>query len=270
MEKMLVVVFDNELKTAEAWERLTELDQMGTIAIYAEAIIKKDAKGKVSVTQEGDDLPIRTLTGTAIGSLIGLLGGPVGVGIGAVAGSFAGSVSDLYTAGVNAEFLDDVTAKLTPGKSAVVADISEEWISPVDLQMDELGGEVFRSPKTVVEDDQTERDVTELKAEIAEAKAERAAARAEAKAKLDARIDDLNAKLQAKLDEAKERSEQIKAETDAKVKALQEKSAKAKSDVKSTIEGRIADIKHGYEERSKRLKELVAGQLRKAAAQIEK
>ena len=48
-------------------------------------------------------------------------------------------------AGVNAEFLDDVSAKLTPGKWAVVSEISEEWVTPVDTRMEALGGIVFRT-----------------------------------------------------------------------------------------------------------------------------
>ena len=54
-------------------------------------------------------------------------------------------------------------------------------------------------------------------------KAEHAQAQAERKAKLQARIDALNAKIQEKLDQAKQRSEQIKGETEAKVQALQKR-----------------------------------------------
>ena len=270
MEKMLVAVFDNERNTYEGSRALNQLDAEGSITIHAESVIKKDANGKVSVMQAEGDFPVRTVGGTAIGSLIGLLGGPVGFGIGAVDGALAGSIGDLYVAGVNADFLDDVSAVLTPGKCAVVADVSEEWVTPVDSRMEAVGGVVFRSLKTTVEDDQRARDVAELKEEIAQLKAENAQARAERKAKLQARIDALNAKLQEKLDQAKQRSEQIKGETEAKVQALQKRAAKAQGDAKKAIDGRVAQIQGEYEERSRRLKGLAAEQLRKAAAQLEK
>ena len=248
----------------------TQLDAEGSITIHAESVIKKNADGNVSVMQAEGDFPVRTVGGTAIGSLIGLLGGPVGFGIGAVAGALAGSIGDLYVAGVNADFLDDVSAVLTPGKCAVVADVSEEWVTPVDSRMEAVGGVVFRSLKTTVEDDQRARDVAEMKEEIAQLKAEHAQARAERKAKLQARIDALNAKLQEKLDQAKQRSEQIKGETEAKVQALQKRAAKAQGDAKKAIDARVAQIQGEYEERSRRLKGLAAEQLRKAAAQLEK
>ena len=82
----------------------------------------------------GEEFPIRTLEGTAVGALIGLLGGPIGLAVGAVAGTFAGGVWDMSRAGVNADFLDEVSAKLTPGKWAIVSEISEDWITPVDTQ----------------------------------------------------------------------------------------------------------------------------------------
>ena len=270
MEEMIVVVFDNEVKAYEGARSLNQLDAEGSITIHAEAVIKKDANGKVSVMQVDDDFPVRTVGGTAIGSLIGLLGGPVGLGIGALAGSFAGMLGDVYVAGVNADFLDDVSATLTPGKCAVVADVSEEWVTPVDSRMEAVGGVVFRSLKTTVEDDQRARDVAELKDEIAQLKAEHAKAQADRKAKLQARIDSVNAKVQEKLDQAKQRSEQIKGETDAKVQALQQKAAKAQGDAKKAIDARIAQLRGEYEERSRRLKGLAAEQLRKAAAQLEK
>jgi uncharacterized membrane protein len=267
---MLVVVLDDESKAYEASRALNQLDREGSITIHAECVIGKNADGTVQVKEADGDFPIRTVGGTAIGSLIGLLGGPVGLGIGAIVGALAGSIGDFYVAGVNSKFLDDVSATLTPGKCAVVADVSEEWVTPVDSRMDAMGGVVFRAPKTTVEDDQRARDVAELKEEIAQLKAEHAQARADRKAKLQAKIDGLNAKLQEKLDQAKQRSEQIKAETEAKVQALQNRAAKAKGDAKAAFDTRVAQVRQAYEERSRRLKGLAAGQLRTAAAQLEK
>ena len=270
MEKMLVVVFDNEAKAYEGVRSLNQLDTEGSITIHAESVIKKNADGTVSVLRTDGDFPVRTIGGTAIGSLIGALGGPVGFGIGALAGSFAGMLGDLYAAGVNTDFGADVAAALTPGKWAVVADVSEEWVTPVDSTVEALGGVVFRSPRSTVEDDVRARDVAERRQQIEQLKVEHAQARAERKAKLQAKIDALNAKLQEKLDQAKQRSEQIKGETDAKVQALQQKAAKAQGDAKKAIDARIAQIRGEYEERSRQLKSLAAEQLRKAAAQIEK
>jgi uncharacterized membrane protein len=96
---------------------LNELDRDGSIAIYAESIVQKKADGSLEVKKTEGDFPIRTVTGTAIGSLIGLLAGPVGAFVGAGVGTTAGFLGDAYVAGVNADFLDDVSARLTAGNS---------------------------------------------------------------------------------------------------------------------------------------------------------
>lgn len=258
MERMVVVVFNDESKAYEASRALNQLDSEGSIAIHGESVIAKNADGTVTVKQADGDFPIRTVGGTAIGSLVGLLGGPVGVAVGALAGSMAGSLSDLYVAGVDSDFLGEVSDTLTPGKHAVVADISEEWVTPVDTRMEALGGFVFRTTHKAFEDDQRARDVAELKAEIDQLKVEHTRAKADRKAKLQAKIDQLNTKLQQKLEQAKQRSAQIKSETDAKVQALQKKAARAQGDAKAAIDARVNQIRKQYEQSAARMQSMVA------------
>ena len=248
MERMLVVVFDNEREAYEASRALTHLDAEGSITVHAESVISKEANGTVTVKQTEDDFPIRTLAGTAIGGLIGLLGGPVGMVVGGTAGIVAGSFGDLFVAGVDSDFLDEVSTTLTPGKYAVVADISEEWVTPVDTRMQALNGVVFRTARKAFEQDQTAKDAAALRADIEQLEAERARARAEHKAALQGKIDQLRAKLQKKLDQAKQRSEQAKHETDAKVEALQKKAAKAHGEVKAAINARVKNLREQYDQ----------------------
>ena len=258
MERMLVVVFNDESKAYEASRALNQLDAEGSITIHAECVITKNTDGTSTVKQADGDFPIRTMGGTAIGSLVGLLGGPVGLGIGALAGTMAGSLGDLFVAGVDSDFLAEVSSALTPGKHAVVADISEEWVTPVDTRMEALNGFVFRTTRKNFEDDQRARDVEELKAEMEQLKAEHARAKAERRAKLQAKVDQLNTKLQTKLEQAKERSAQIKNETEAKVQALQKKAAKAQGDAKAAINARVDHIRQQYEQSAARVKSMVA------------
>jgi uncharacterized membrane protein len=270
MEKMLVVVFDSESKAYQGTRALAQLDAEGSIAIHAESVIKKNDDGTVTVKQFDGDFPVRAVGGTAIGSLVGLLGGPLGMGVGAAAGALAGSIGDLHVAGVNAEFLDQVTAALEPGKFAVLADISEEWVTPIDTRMEPLGGTVFRTPRKSFEDEQRARDVAALRAEIDELKAEHARARADRKAQIQARIDKLTATLQGKFDEAKLRSEQIKSEAEAKIKALQNKAEQSHAEMKGAVEARVTQIRKEYEQTESTLKHLVAEQLKQAASRLEK
>ena len=258
MEKMLVVVFDNETKAYEGSQALNQLDYEGSITIYAKAIICKSPDGTVTMKQGEDDFPVRTVSGTAIGSLIGLLGGPAGLAVGALAGTLAGGMADLFVAGINSDFLGEVSKALTPGKYAIVADISEEWVTPVDVKMEALNGFVYRAPKKSVEEAQRARDIAELQAEIDQMKAEHAGAKAERKAKLQAKIDGLNAKLQSKLEQSRQRSEQVGNEMEAKVKALQQKAAKAQGDTKAAINARVAEVSKQYQQWVERAKSMVA------------
>lgn len=269
MEKMLVVVFDTDSKAYEGSRALAQLEAEGSIAIHAESVIEKNADGTVTVKQVDGDFPVRTVSGTAIGSLVGLLGGPVGFGIGATAGALAGSIGDLHVAGVDADFLDQVTAALAPGKYAVLANISEEWVTPLDTRMEPLGGAVFRTPRKSFEDEQRAAEVAVLRAEIDELKAEHARSHANRTAKIQARIDKLSAQLQGKFNDAKLRSYQIGSEADAKVKALQKKAEQSRVEMKVTLDARATQIRKDYEQTESKLKHLVAEQLKQAAARIE-
>jgi len=270
MEKMMVIVFENEKKAYEGSHALAQLDAEGNIGLHAQAVIQKNEEGEVSVKQSTNDLPVRTVGGTAIGSLIGLLGGPIGFGIGAAVGGSVGFVSDLYVAGVDEQLLADVATSLTPGKFAVVADLSEEWVTPVDARMEALGGVVFRQPKQQFEEERRARDIAAMREEIDQLKTEDEKAAVERKAKIQARINELNQKLQQKVDQAKLRSEQLKNETDAKVQALEGKAKAARREAKAAIEARIAELKKRYEQAETTLRTATAKQLRKAATKLEK
>jgi uncharacterized membrane protein len=269
LEKMIVVVFDTEYKAHEGEEALKELDKEGTISVHAASVIKKSSDGKAELLKTKEEFPIGAVGGTAIGSLIGLLGGPVGVFVGATGGALLGAFDDLYRSGVNAEFVDDVSATLTAGKFAVIADISEEWISPLDVKMEKLGGQVMRTRKRYVEADQMKSDVAALDEEIKQLEKEAKNARGEHKAKLQAKIDKLKEKRQKKIERAKQRLEQIKKEHDAKVQALKEKAAKARGETKAAIEARVTQINKNYQETLTKLKNLEAERLEKRAKRLE-
>jgi len=248
MERMIVVVFDNEVKAYNGSRALNELDAEGSISVHAKAVVEKKAKGKLDVKAAKDEFPIRTVGGTAIGALLGLLGGPIGIGIGGVTGTFAGFFVDMYRSGVSADFLDDVSNKLTPGKWAVVADINEDWETPLDTRMKTLGGTVFRTERHDYEREQDADYVASVKAHIALLKSEHAESHAENKAKIQAKIDNLNKKLHAKLKQAKQRSREREKETKTKIEALKKKASGAKGDPKAKIEARISEIRDKEEE----------------------
>src|SRR5262249_48479115 len=195
MDRMLVVVFDNESKAYEAKKALQQLDGEGSISVYGYAVLTKAADGKTTLKQADDVGPLGTLAGTALGSLIGLLGGPAGVALGAASGLAAGATVDLHNARISDDFIDDVNKMLLPNRVAVVAEIEEDWTTPIDTRMEAIGGTVFRRALSDVEDTVDDEDIAAIKADMAQMKAEHAQARADRKAKLQEKINQLNSKL---------------------------------------------------------------------------
>ena len=114
--KILVSVFDSERTAFEGLTALKDLHRDGDITLYASTVIAKDAAGVVAVRQAADRGPVGTLVGIVTGGLVGLLGGPVGVAVGAYVGGFGGLMYDLFKAGVSMDFVDEVSASLTPGQ----------------------------------------------------------------------------------------------------------------------------------------------------------
>jgi len=228
MDRMLVVVFDTEKKAYEGQKALLQLDGEGSIVVYAYAVVAKDADGTSTVRQSDDPGPLGSLVGTSLGSLIGILGGPVGLAVGASVGLVAGSTVDLSNARVGGDFVDDVSKQLLPSRFAVVAEIQEDWTTPVDTRMEAIGGIVFRRALSDVKDTVDDEDTAAMRADIAQMKAEHAQARADRKAKLQEKINQLDSKLQARLEKAKEQRQAAEQRAKTKVEILKTKAAALK------------------------------------------
>jgi uncharacterized membrane protein len=252
MEKLIVVVFgDNEPKALEGLRVLHELDREGEISIYDAQMIVKTPNGPVRTIKNEDKVAVPLIAGgTAVGALIGLLGGPVGAAIGAAAGAVVGSIGDAEETGITDEFVYDVSLALTPGKVAMVADIDEGWVTPLDTRMEQIGGVVFRRVRTLVEHTQDDRDAAAHKAEMEELKAERQHARADRLAKIDARIDHLRAKMEAAIERKRAKMRAREQEREARVKALQAKANQSAGEIRRRQEDRIAAIRHEYAEKA--------------------
>lgn len=141
--------------------------------------------------------PVGTALGAATGTLIGLLGGPAVAAAGMFAGSLGGAAFDVSNLGVGADFVDEVSKRLRAGTVALVAEIEEQWIAPLDDRMSKVGGSVYRRSRSDVIDYQDERDAAALRQEKEEMQEELAQAKGEAKKKLEATIANTEAALEA-------------------------------------------------------------------------
>ena len=229
MDRMLVVVFDSENKAYEGKKALSQLDNEGSIVVYGYAVIGKNPDGTTTLKKSDDPGPMGTLVGTLLGSLIGLLGGPVGLAIGAGVGLLAGGTVDLNYATVGEDFVDDVKQALQPNRFAVVAEIQEDWTTPVDSRMEAIGGTVYRRALSEVKHTLHDEHVAAMKADLAQMRAEQAKAHTDRKAKLQEKINQLDSKIQAQLEKAKEQRQAAERQEKAKVEILKAKVATLKA-----------------------------------------
>jgi uncharacterized membrane protein len=265
MDKILVIVFDDEDKAYDGSRALEELQNEGSINIYTKAVMVRGASGILQVKQINDQGPVGMAVGLLTGSLIGLLGGPVGVAVGVGVGTSGGFLYDLAHLGVGQDFFDQVGQSLRPCKAAVVAEVGEDWTLPVDTKMEALGGVVLRRTRRDSLDRQVEWDITTLKAEIDELESEYDQASVENKTKLQEKIDTGRANLQTTVNSIQARLEASQEETKAKIDSLQQQVSNAREERKAKLEKRIAELKVEQERRNALLKQ--AGQSIKEALQ---
>jgi uncharacterized membrane protein len=264
--EILVSVFDSERTAFEGLTALKDLHRDGDITLYASAVITKDASGTVAVRQEADSGPVGTLVGMVTGGFVGLLGGPVGVAVGAYVGGFGGLMYDLFKAGVSTDFVDEVSASLTPGKAAVVADIDENlWVTPIDTRIGALGGTTFRRLPSDVADAELIRETDAVRMELDQLDAELRESSAETKAKVQAAIDGRRHKLETLVDRIDQTLAQEKAEFEARLTTLREQQRKARESQRQRIDARVNELKASHEARKAKLEE--ARRLAKASVE---
>jgi len=266
MEKMLIAVFENERLAYEGLQALRELHREGTVSVFADAVIAKDAGGKVSIRQGPDEGPVGTVLGLLTGGLVGLLGGPIAAAVGAGAGYLAGAAFDLTRLGIGQDAVDEVGESLVAGRAALVAHVDEQWQAPVDVRLEAVGGQVLRRSLVDVEDAFFEKELARYEAELDELEAELQTASANRKAELRAKIDTVQRKLDEKKAALAARIEALEREGEAKMASLREQIKTADAERKAHLEKRLSEVKAEYEVRSAKLQQ--AWELTKSALTV--
>jgi uncharacterized membrane protein len=255
MNKILVVVFDNETKAYQGLNTVRELHQKGDITVYASAVVSRDATGQVHIEQTADEGPIGTATGLLTGSLIGLLGGPIGLAIGAGFGSLTGLAFDIGNESVNVAFVDEVASALGKDKHALVAEIDESWTVPLDSRMEAIGGIVFRRLRYEVEEDQLQREAEAIEADYNELKEELEESKEAGKTKIKDAIANLKKKAQITNEQIRRKRDEAKAQMEAKVEKIEEQMKEAGARRKAKLQKQINTIKEEHKERTNKLKQ---------------
>jgi uncharacterized membrane protein len=166
MRNYIAVVFNDQRKAYEGLHALWELDHEEEITVHGAAVIHRDELGEVYVDSKETRPILGTAVGVGIGALLGALAGPAGAAAGAAAsaaaagaaagaatGGLVGGAVDISRADTRAQAGHETRFVLGDGQSAVIAEVSEDWTSPIDTRMSNLGGVVYRRPKSDIEDD---------------------------------------------------------------------------------------------------------------------
>jgi len=205
MNRVLVVVFDDEMKAREGENVLLRLKREGSIIVYGHAVFAKNADGTVNLIRKQDFGPLDTLLSTPLGSLIALLGGPSGLSISAATGFTFGKGYDPYNARLGEDFIDDVRKAFLPGKVAVLSEIREGWTAPVDVRMEQVGGVVFRRSLSNLRRTLEEDNLAAMQADVDQLQAEQSLSDSDRKGELQQKINQLSFKIHVQLQKAQER-----------------------------------------------------------------
>lgn len=166
MNNYVAIVFNSDEKAYEGLHTLWNLDSTGDITVRGAAVIHRDKFGHVDVATKDTDPGMRTIVGAGLGALLGALAGPIGsamgiagaasvaagsaAGIGAAAGGVTGLTADAVKAGEHEEAAYESGFVMNAGQSAVIAEVSEDWTTPLDTAVNRLGGVIYRRPNSDV------------------------------------------------------------------------------------------------------------------------
>jgi uncharacterized membrane protein len=257
MNKIIFVSFKNEKQALEGARAMREVR---TNVLYAGAIIAQDPNGKVVVRQSAIERPAATLAGLLMGSLVGLLG-PAAVAIDNGSGALLGAAIDAAKAGIATEFLQTIQKELAAGKTGIIAEIDEEWESPIDLRMAALGGTVFRQARVQVDDAFFEKEIEAQQWQLANLEREKeTSARTQAKeelmlenARLQAKIEVTKRQIQEKQNQLAQRIKFVRKEGEERIAFLQELMTEAEAEAPDQLSNRLENIRTEYELRAKKL-----------------
>ena len=255
MSEFVVVAFPNEKMAYQGLHALAELHEQGGITLYSHAVIQRGEDGSASVKEKQSEAPADTGMGALLGGIVGMFGGPAGMAIGISAGAALGAARGLLNLGLSDKFLTKISTELSPGRTAVVAEVSEEWVTPLDNRMEAIGGVVMREWRDDFIEDEIEKRIAKCKAELAQRRAELAAVKAEKVEAMKRHVGEAEQALRAAAEDASARMKRDREEAEAKIKALQEQATKARADAKARIDERIAEIRADQKQRLGKLEQ---------------
>jgi uncharacterized membrane protein len=268
MGVLLVAVFVDEAGAKAGVCALRNLHAEGILTLYASAVVARRAKGggleiRTPIAEgEGSSAPA---VGAAVGALVSLLGGPVTAAARTTPSGLLGPVRDLAEAGLDAEFLDQVSRDLRPGQGAVVAQVEEERQLPMDTCLAAMGGHAFRHRLAgSLAEERLVEEVVALRLDLAGIRAEQSDMEhtTSARAALRTRA----AELRRAIGRARAIAGALRREGAAKVLVLGAQAARLEGEARIRVVDRAARVRAGLDARATRLDRVVEGGARAGPA----
>ncbi len=134
---LLIFTFPDEAYAQKALQVLDKLELEKVIKIVNTAILRKDANGKIHITEQADPGRRRgAIFGAIAGGLVGLLAGPIGSIVGAASGAGVGSIAaEKIDMGIPNKRLSEIAEGLGPNESGIVALIDQVWANSTAAKM---------------------------------------------------------------------------------------------------------------------------------------
>jgi len=256
MNNFVVVVFPDEAAAFEGIRGLQELHREGRVTVYATVVLQREPNGELSIRRHSNQGPLGLGVGALAGGLVAALGAPAGPAASVAAGALAGSLRDALHGSLSDDLIEVVQRDLMPGTSAVIGEVSEESIEPIDARMNALGGKITRERREALVAGYVAEDTAPIRADLADLSAEAAGERVELlETKLDFDIKNAKENVQRAVQKVRERVDRAREAIEAKLEVLQDQVVRAKPEARERIQQRISDLRRDLEQREETLKQ---------------
>jgi uncharacterized membrane protein len=142
--QLIVAAFQSENGAEQALKQLKIAKKEHLISIENAAVIRKDAQGKVHISETRD---MRGGKGAAIGgvtgAVLGILTGGTTLAITGIGALIGGLAAKLRDTGFKDDRLRQLGANLRPGSSAIIAVINHIWVADLERELRSAGANVL-------------------------------------------------------------------------------------------------------------------------------
>jgi uncharacterized membrane protein len=219
ISNFVVVILPDNASADLAATSLETLHAAGSIALFAMARLVREADGTISSCDSGPAGPLSAAVHTLAAALVQFGSGLAGSGS-TLPGRSLAILAEFADLGVDVDIMEETCAAMDPGARAVVAEIGEHWLAPVDGVAAAVGAVIVRRRRTDVAAQQLNQDIKALDAELKELELEADRLGASAAFSIRSRANATRARLQGATRRAEMMLARLHDETEVKMAAL--------------------------------------------------